>query len=126
MMHLLVHAAGNMRARPLRLIQLNDIAHLAARFAADDWEELIAMRPNGQTLWWGWAPLMLTTRYYPTSIPAELLARLRLECPWLLRTRAQHHCLTDVSWSNIRIAAFPGLEWSRSVWEALAFMRSRV
>jgi hypothetical protein len=126
MMHLLLHAAGNMRARALRLIQLHDIAHLATRFVADDWEDLIAMRPNGHTLWWAWAPLMLTTRYYPKSIPADLLARLRLECPWLLRTRTQDHRLTDVSWSNIRIAAFPGLEWSRSVWEALAFMRSRI
>jgi hypothetical protein len=31
-----------------------------------------------------------------------------------------------VSWSNIRIQAFPGVEWSRNGWEALAFMRSRI
>jgi hypothetical protein len=126
MMHLLLHAAGNIRARALRLIQLHDISLLAARFAADDWEELAAMRPDGHALWWVWVPLMLVTRYFPTSVPADLFARLRLECPWLLRTLAQRYHLTDVSWSNIRIAAFPGLEWSRNGWEALAFMSSRV
>ncbi len=40
--------------------------------------------------------------------------------------QAQHYRLTDVSWSNIHITAFPGVEWSRSAWEALAFMSSRV
>jgi hypothetical protein len=126
MMHLLLHAAGNIRARALRLIQLHDIALLAARFAANDWEELVGMRPDGHALWWAWAPLMLTTYYYPASIPPEVLTRLRSECPWLLRTLAQRYRLTDVSWSNIRIAAFPGVEWSRSGWEALAFMSSRI
>jgi len=126
MMHLLLHAAGNIRARALRLIQLHDVSLLAARLASDDWEELVAMRPDGHALWWVWVPLMLTTRYYPASIPSEVLARLRLECPWLLRTLAQRYRLADVSWSNIRIAAFPGVEWSRSGWEALAFMSSRI
>jgi Uncharacterised nucleotidyltransferase len=126
MMHLLLHAAGNIRARALRLIQLHDISLLAARFAADDWEELAAMHQDGHALWWVWAPLILTTRYYPASVPRDLFARLRLECPWLLRTLAQRYRLTDVSWSNIHIAAFPGVEWSRGGGEALAFMRSRI
>jgi Uncharacterised nucleotidyltransferase len=126
MLHLLLHAAGNMRARALRLIQLHDIGLMAARFAADDWEELLAMCPDGRTLWWALAPLMLTARYYPGKIPPNLFARLGLECPWLLRRRARHQRLADVSWSNIRIAAFPGVEWSRSGKEALAFMSSRI
>jgi Uncharacterised nucleotidyltransferase len=126
MMHLLLHAAGNMRARALRLIQLHDISLMASRFAFNDWEELAGMRPDGHGLWWAWAPLLLTTRYYPASFPPDLFARLRLESPWLLRTLAQHHRLTDVSWSNIRIAAFPGVEWSRSASEALAFMSGRI
>ena len=113
-MHLLLHAAGNMRARALRLIQLHDISLLAARFAADDWEHLIEMRPDGRALWWAWAPLRLVARYYPGSIPSNLLGRLSSECPRPLRVLARHQCLTDVSWSNIRIAAFPGMEWSGS------------
>src|SRR3984957_7161663 len=55
MLHLLLHAAGNMRARALRLIQLHDIALLAARFVAADWRELLAMRPAGRKLWWAYA-----------------------------------------------------------------------
>jgi hypothetical protein len=126
MMHLLLHAAGNMRARALRLIQLHDVALLAGRFGAGDWRELLAARPNGRPLWWAFAPLRLAARYYPASIPPELLATLDMQCPWLLNklTRRQH--LTDVSWSNIRIEAFPGLEWSRTPAEALEFMRQRI
>jgi hypothetical protein len=126
MLHLLLHAAGNMRARALRLIQLHDIALLSPRFAAGDWEELLAMRPDGRPIWWALAPLMLTARYYPATVPTDLCARLAPECPWLLRRRARRQQLTDVSWSNIRIEAFPGLEWSRTPGEALQFLRSRI
>ena len=126
MLHLLLHAAGNMRARAIRLIHLHDIGRMAARLADGDWEELLTMCPDGRTLWWALAPLMLTARYFPTKVPTDLFARLKLGCPWLLFRRARHQHLADVSWSNIRIAAFPGLEWSRSGREALAFMRSRI
>jgi hypothetical protein len=125
-LHLLLHAAGNMRARALRLIQLHDIALLAARFAPGDWEELLAMRQDGRTLWWALAPLILTTRYYPAAIPPSLIGRLGVECPWLLGKLARHQRLADVSWSNIRIEAFPGVEWSQTPREALAFMSSRI
>jgi hypothetical protein len=126
MLHLLLHAAGNMRAHALRLIQLHDIALLAGRFGPGDWEELFAMRPDGRTLWWALAPLMLTARYYPAAVPPDLFARLGMECPWLLGRLARRQRLTDVSWSNIRIAAFPGVEWSRSPREALDFMIGRI
>jgi len=126
MLHLLLHAAGNMRAHALRLIQLHDIALLAGRLGPGDWEELFAMRPDGRTLWWALAPLMLTARYYPAAVPPDLFARLGMECPWLLGRLARHQRLTDVSWSNIRIAAFPGVEWSRTPREALEFMISRI
>lgn len=126
MMHLLLHAAGNMRAHALRLIQLHDIALLAARFEPSDWEKLVAMRPDGRGLWWALAPLILTAHYYPETIPPALFDLLTAECPWWLANRARHQLLVDVSWSNIRIEAFPGLEWSRTPWEALSFMRSRI
>jgi hypothetical protein len=123
MLHLLLHAAGNIRARALRLIQLHDIALLAARFLPSDWEELLA---EGQGLWWAFAPLMLTVRYYQTIVPPSVFARLSAECPWLLCKLAGRHQLTDVSWSNIRIAAFPGVEWSRTPLEAFNFVSSRI
>ena len=126
MMHLLLHAAGNIRARALRFIQLHDIAQLAVRFNGADWDELLAARPNERGLWWASAPLILTARYYPQAIPVQLCARLGAECPWLLERRARRQAVTDVSWSNIRIEAFPGVEWSRTPREAVAFMRSRI
>lgn len=126
MMHLLLHAAGNMRARALRLVQLHDIALLAAHLRADDWEELLAARKEDRGPWWAFAPMMLTARYYPTAIPPRVLARLRTHCPGLLRRHTQRRGLTGVSWSNIRIEAFPGVEWSRTAGEALQFMKSRI
>ena len=126
MMHLLLHAAGNMRARALRLIQLHDIALLAARFGRGDWKELLSIGVDGRALWWALPPLMLTARYFRATIPTDVLKSLSVVCPWLLRRIAGRQRLTDVSWSNIRIEAFPGMEWSRSGGEALAFMKSRV
>jgi Uncharacterised nucleotidyltransferase len=126
MLHLLLHAAGNIRARALRLIQLHDIAMLAARFASADWDDLLAMRPDGCTLWWALAPLMLAARYYPATIPPDFCAKLNLECPWLLAKLTKRQRLADVSWSNIRIEAFPGVEWCRTPQEALKFMSSRI
>jgi len=126
MMHLLLHAAGNMRARAVRLIQLHDIALLSTRLRPGDWGEVLAARPDGHTLWWAFAPLMLTANYFPGSIPDGLTAQLGRECPWLLRKRARRQQISDVSWSKIRIEAFPGVEWSRTTREALSFMRSRV
>jgi hypothetical protein len=126
MLHLLLHAAGNMRANALRLIQLHDIALLAQRFDSGDWEELLAARPGGKTLWWAYPPLRLTWRYYSKSIPEFVLNRLGSDCPWLLGKIAARRRLTDVSWSNIRVRALPGIEWSRSPAEALSFAASRV
>jgi hypothetical protein len=126
MIHLSLHAAGNMRARALRLVQLHDVALLAAHFRADDWEELLAARFEDRGPWWAFAPMMLTARYYPTAIPPRVLARLRTHCPSLLRRHTQRRGLVGVSWSNIRIEAFPGVEWSRTPGEALQFMKSRI
>jgi hypothetical protein len=126
MMHLALHAAGNMRARALRLVQLHDVARLAASFRADDWEELLAARFEDRGPWWAFAPMMLTARYYPTAIPRRVLARLRTHCPSLLRRHTQRRGLVGVSWSNIRVEAFPGVEWSRTPGEALQFMKSRI
>jgi hypothetical protein len=126
MRHLLLHAAGNMRARALRLIQLHDISLLARRFGQRDWNELLAADDAGQPLWWGWAPLMLTARYYPGVIDSAELDRLEAFCPPLLISVIRSQLLSDVSWSNIRIAAFPGIEWSRTPKQAIGFMKSRI
>jgi Uncharacterised nucleotidyltransferase len=126
MLHLLLHAAGNIRARALRLLQLHDIARLAARFSADDWEQLRTAPLAEPGLWWAAPPLMLTCRYYPGVIPQSLLAQVADECPWLLARLSRGHGLMDVSWSNVRVEAFPGIEWARTPREALRFALSRI
>jgi hypothetical protein len=125
MAHLLLHAAGNMRAHALRLLQLHDIALLARRFSAADWTEFVEFADRC-SLWWAYAPAILTSRYYRGAIPPDVLQKLGIDCPLWLSVRARKLRVTTVSWSNIRIAAFPGLEWSRTSLEALAFMRGRI
>jgi hypothetical protein len=69
---------------------------------------------------------MLTAQYYPTAFRRDLLEHFSVECPRRLSQRARRRQLTEVSWSNIRIQAFPGIEWSRSTREAPIFMSSRI
>jgi hypothetical protein len=126
MLHLLLHAAGTMRAHGLRLIQLNDIARLAAEFRPADWEKLLCVADDDGGLWWAAAPLMMTARYFPAAIPRFATARLESVCPRLLRRIISGQRLYDVSWSNIRVYAFPGIEWSRTPKEAFRFIMSRV
>jgi hypothetical protein len=125
MMHLLLHAAGNMRAHALRLIQLCDIVRLAERFRPNDWADLLDARSNGRDLWWAMPPLALTARYHPGAIPPSVLEQLSARCSWLLRRLSRRQRLSEVSWSNIRIYALPGLEWCSSPQEAVRFVISR-
>lgn len=124
--HLLLHAAGNMRARALRFIQLHDISRLSARLGDDDWRALLGRRNAADGPWWLYPPLVLTERYLPRSIPAAVLAQARAACPRWLRARSSRQSLYDVSWSNLRIQALPGIEWARSPLEAARFARSRL
>lgn len=126
LMHLLLHAAGNMRARGLRFIQLHDIALLTASLSAPELDALLQAQLGGQGLWWGAAPLILTAKYFPESIPAELIAGLEKDCPNALRRVTRRQRLTDVSWSNVRIEAFPGIEWARGLAERCRFMQRRL
>lgn len=125
MTHLLLHAAGNMRARALRLVQLHDIALLATRMNGHDWEELLRGPTGVGNAWWALPPLTLAARYY-TAIPRAIISGIEPACPWLLRQCSRSHRVADVSWSNLRIQAFPGIEWCRSPREALNFVMSRV
>jgi hypothetical protein len=114
-----------MRAHALRQIQLHDIAMVAALFYDQDWATLLERR-DGEAVWWLFPPLALTARYYPEHIPVEVLRAARAACPSILRIAAARQSLTDVSWSNLRIHAFPGIAWSRTPLEALRFVRTRV
>jgi hypothetical protein len=124
-LHLLLHAAGNMRAHALRQIQLHDIAVMGELFDERDWQALLRLRLAGERPWWLYPPLVLTARYYPGKVPAEVLRAARALCPRVLRAAAARYSLTDVSWSNLRIHALPGVAWARTPLEALRFGLTR-
>ena len=126
MRHLLLHAAGNMRAHALRHIQLCDLARLSQLMGELDWSELLDGGPGHQPLWWAAPPLILTAKYFPRSIPDDVVRALEPHCTWLLRSRAQRQNLSDVSWSNIRIYALPGVEWCKSLTDFFLFVRARI
>lgn len=122
MSHLLLHAAGNICGRSLRLIHLNDIALLATRMTPADWQPLWA----GNTPWWALPPLRLVARYYRGAVPSSVLDRLERDCPPLLRAFTRYQTLSSVSCSNLWLNALPGLEWSRSPREAAHYLRNRL
>lgn len=122
MIHLLLHTAGNMQARSARMIQLHDIARLAARMGGNDWAQVTRDR----ALWWALPPLMLTARYYQQAIPAEVLAATTPACPRHLRRICERQTLTDVSLSRLWVEAFPGIEWSTTGADLVRCMIGRV
>jgi hypothetical protein len=126
LLHLLLHAAGNMRAHALRLMQLWDIAALSCQLTLDDWAELIRAPSDRGQRWWLWPPLHLAQRCTSLVVPESVQVTLESACPRRLAQAARRHALYDVSWSNLRIPAFPGIEWSRTPLEALRYARSRI
>ena len=125
MSHLLLHAAGNICGRSLRLMHLNDISLLATRMVARDWNELWGARGDDAP-WWALPPLRLVARYYRHAIPETVLARLERDCPPLLRTVSRRQTLTRVSCSELWLHALAGIEWSRSLGEAVRHLARHV
>jgi len=124
MQHLLLHAAGSMSRQSLRLLQLHDVALLAAAMTAEDWHEF--ERGTCGSTWWAFPPLRLAYRYYPKMIPAAALAHLAGACPLWLRARAARTCLYEVSLSYPWVDAFPAVSWARSPGELFAYMANRL
>ncbi len=124
--HLLLHAAGGMVLRYLRLLQLHDMALLSARMHADDWQQLLAQRHHPGALWWALPPLELLAQYYPGSVPAAVLASLRSDCPRRIRVMCRRQTISDVSFSTLRVEAFPGIAWSTSTAEKLRYVFARM
>lgn len=126
MLHLLLHAAGATLSRTLRSIQLHDIALLAARMSEADWDEWLGLSTAAEIHWWALAPLSLVARYYGSlAIPVRVLAAGAAGCRASLVRRFHRNLLWEVSYSNLRRSAFPGVWWSRSVGEALAYAVER-
>lgn len=126
MRHLLLHAAGSMAFQSLRILQLHDIALLAARMSESDWNEIAAASSRGVRMWWAFPPLELMSRYYESRVPMRVLAALHHDCSYFLRALATRKSLVDVSYSYLWVKAFPGIEWSQTIPELLAFAASRV
>ena len=126
LLHLLLHAAGNMCNRALRLMHLHDIARLAAKATPAEWEALSRAAPARKALWWALPPLELLNRYQPGLVPPAVLARLRADCPWALRRLCRRASLAQMSYASLAIFAFPGMPWCASLRERLRYMRQRL
>jgi hypothetical protein len=127
LIHLLLHAAGALIARSLRLLQLHDIARLSARMTDEDWEELLrrAARTADGSLWWAFPPLALAARYYE-CVPDRVLTRTASDCHWTLRRVYRRRQLSAASHSHLWISAFPGIEWARSPRAMFEYAAARV
>jgi hypothetical protein len=126
MAHLLLHAAGNIVGRALRLIHLHDIALLSAQLSAQEWERLLELRVSGRPIWWAIPALQLLDRYYPGRVPGQVLTALARSCPRALTRLSREQHLSDVSYAAIRRVALPALRWTGSWFERLEYMRSRL
>jgi hypothetical protein len=125
MSHLLLHAAGNICHRSLRLLHLHDIARLSARLSAADWNALLDAHA-AEGIWWALPPLHLVERYYAGSVPASVLERLELQCHPLLKLVSKHQTLTQVSCSELWHHTLQGVEWLRSLREFRHYIGNRV
>jgi hypothetical protein len=126
MSHLLLHAAGAMAYRALRLLHLHDLALLSSNMTHEDWNEVLGYSASDHGHWWALPPLQLAARYYTRAVPTHVLAALAADCPRLLRAIARRRTLSDVSLSRLRVDAFPGIEWSQSSAEMVRYIMSRV
>ncbi|HEY9109194.1 MAG TPA: nucleotidyltransferase family protein [Roseateles sp.] len=130
MRHLLLHAAGNLCAQAIRLIQLHDIATLARRLDEADWDEALAPASDGLPAWWAVPTLELALRHFPSHWPLKAMApayaAAQAACAARLRRAALRYRLDGVSMSAYRVPMLPGIEWSRSVTEALQCARKRL
>ena len=126
MAHLLLHAAGGIVPRELRLIQLHDIARLAARMSEQDWIGVLRFSDRPRGPWWVLPPLALTVRYCGPAVPEWVIAAAADRCPALLRATSRRQQLSDVSLSRVWMDALPGIAWAQSVREALVYTVGRI
>lgn len=124
--HLLLHAAGCMAHRDLRLLHLHDIARLSEHMSDAEWDEFLRVSLYDESQWWAYPPLRLTATYFDRSVPTRSLVALASRCPRLLRAVARRRSLSDVSLSYPWLNAFPGIEWAQTLPEALRYVFSRV
>jgi hypothetical protein len=127
LMHLVLHAAGAMASRDLRLVHVHDLALVCGGMRAEEWKQILSLGETGtQSPWWFLPPLQLAARYYNDIIPRTVLLRLQSACPPHLRWATRHRCVTDFSLSSVWASAFPGIEWAQSGSEVFRYILGRV
>jgi hypothetical protein len=112
MSHLLLHAAGNICGRSLRLLHLNDIARLwrrACRQATGTpcGTRTALMLPGGRCRRCAWSNAITQTPSPKTCWPDS-----SLDCHPLLKIVSRRQTLTQVSCSELWHHALHGIEWS--------------
>ena len=127
LLHVLLHAAGAMITRAVRLVHLHDIARLTQGMSGADWDDVLRQGADtaDPSLWWAYPPLALVNRYYG-CVPQPILQRLAAGCHWPVRRAYSRRTLSDVSLSYLWVSAFPGIEWSRSAREMSAYAVERL
>jgi hypothetical protein len=126
MAHLLLHAAGAMTVRSVRLLHLQDISRLAARMTDADWQELLGTRgARNSRPWWAFPPLRLATRYFP-NVPSHVLDASEEWCPRSLARAINRQELSELSYSDLWIEAFPGMRWAASYRGKMRYALSRL
>jgi hypothetical protein len=125
LLHLLLHASGDMVKNGLRLVQVCDVARLGQRLERAEWDEVATRGITDYGLPWALPVLRLTARYFPSAIPARVIAALESESPRTLRRLCQRQSLSDVSYSNPAVMAAPGLWWSHSIADMLGYLWAR-
>ncbi|WP_428508974.1 nucleotidyltransferase family protein [Roseateles sp.] len=129
MRHLLMHTAGNLCTRNVRLIQLYDIAMLAQCLSSADWDEALAPSSDDRSAWWAVPPLALTQRHFPAHMPTHLAstaAEAYAACPTWLRRASSTWQLSEVALSRLDIPLLPGLVWSRGTTDAVGYFLRRL
>lgn len=123
MTHLLLHAAGSICGRSLRLLHLHDMAQLSRRMRRAEWEPLWQ---GADAPWWAYPPLRLVDRYFPGNVPRAVLQRLRRDTTPLLRALSSRQTLTSVSCSHLWLHLLPGVEWVRTPGDLATLLLRRV
>jgi hypothetical protein len=127
MLHLILHAAGNMVIRTLRLVQLHDLGRLTARMSDVDWDGVLRLASgSGGNGWWLYPPLALTRLYTGAAVPEAVLEFARRGCPRQLATLCRGRELTGFSLSNPWVALFPALCWTRFGPERMRYLYGRL
>lgn len=127
MTHLLLHAAGALTFRSVRLLHLKDIALVAASMTTAAWKEMLAAEsPDASArAWWAFPPLWLAARYF-SCVPQWVLEEAESSCPRGLARAYRRRTLVDVSYSTPWIEALPAMAWAVSARMKLRYALQRL